>query len=106
MTEVTVREFSYNPSAMFARVQRGESLEVTRHGDVVAMLVPPPRGNDPYENLLARGVVKPRPATVAKANDWESFVHLDVDDDVDPLEILAQQRADRDITELSDEGLD
>lgn len=36
MTTVSVREFSYNPSAMFARAERGETIEVTRHGKVIA----------------------------------------------------------------------
>jgi antitoxin (DNA-binding transcriptional repressor) of toxin-antitoxin stability system len=40
MTAVSVREFSYNPSAMFARAEKGETIEITRHGKVIATLVP------------------------------------------------------------------
>ena len=40
MSGVSVREFSYNPSAVFARVERGEAIEVTRHGKTIAMVVP------------------------------------------------------------------
>jgi prevent-host-death family protein len=40
MSSVSVREFSYNPSAMFARVEHGEAIEVTRHGKVIAVLLP------------------------------------------------------------------
>ena len=39
MSTVSVREFSYNPSAMFARAERGETIEVTRHGKVIATLI-------------------------------------------------------------------
>ncbi|MBB4697845.1 type II toxin-antitoxin system Phd/YefM family antitoxin [Paractinoplanes abujensis] len=37
MSSVSVREFSYNPSAMFTRVEQGETIEVTRHGKVIAV---------------------------------------------------------------------
>ena len=33
MSSVSVREFSYNPSGMFARVEQGEILEVACHED-------------------------------------------------------------------------
>ena len=39
MSTVSVREFAYNPSAMFARVEKGETIEVTRHGKVIAGLI-------------------------------------------------------------------
>ncbi|MGH3520016.1 MAG: type II toxin-antitoxin system Phd/YefM family antitoxin [Haloechinothrix sp.] len=103
MAEVTVREFSYNPSAMFARVQRGETIEVTKHGDVVAILVPPPRTQSGYDDLVARGLIKRRPPGAPKAGDWDEFVHVDVPDDVDPLAVLAEQCADRDVLEVLDE---
>lgn len=40
MSTVSIREFSYNPSAMFARVEKGETIEITRHGKVIATLSP------------------------------------------------------------------
>ncbi len=104
MTAVTVREFAYNPSAMFARAQRGETIEVTKHGDVVAVLVPPPRGRSQYDDLVARGLLKPRPPGAPKAGDWDEFVHIEVPDEVDPLGALAEQRADRDVLEVLDEA--
>ena len=39
MSTVSVREFSYNPSAMFAQAEEGETIEITRHGKVIAMLI-------------------------------------------------------------------
>ena len=29
VSRVSVREFSYNPSAMFARAEKGETIEIT-----------------------------------------------------------------------------
>ncbi|MGW5232454.1 type II toxin-antitoxin system Phd/YefM family antitoxin [Streptomyces nodosus] len=40
MSTISVREFSYNPSAVFARVEKGETIQVTRHGNVIAILSP------------------------------------------------------------------
>ena len=53
-----------------------------------------PSEGEGYEALVANGVIKPPPETAAQANDWESFVHLDVDPTVDPLAVLQQLRAD------------
>jgi len=39
----------YNSSAIFARVEDGEVIEVTRHGRVVAVMIPPPRGQSRYD---------------------------------------------------------
>lgn len=35
---VSVREFSNNPSATFVRAENGETIEITRHGKVIATL--------------------------------------------------------------------
>lgn len=90
MTTVTVREFSYNPSAMFARVEKGESIEVTRHGEVVAMLVPPQRGQKSrYDELVERGVLRP-----VKRKPWDEMTHIEVPEDADPLALLLEMRED------------
>lgn len=36
MSAISVREFSHNPSAVFARVEKGEAIQVTRHYEVAA----------------------------------------------------------------------
>lgn len=92
MAAVSVREFSYNPSAMFARVERGERVEVTKHGKVIAVLIPPPRTQSRYDELVARGVIRPAERGLA-AGDWEEFTHIDVPADVDPLAVLLDLRA-------------
>lgn len=93
MSTVTVREFSYNPSAMFARVEAGETIEVTKHGRVVAVMVPPPRGRSRYDELVAEGTIRPAERGLT-AGDWDKFTHIEVPDDVDPLAILLEMRED------------
>jgi antitoxin (DNA-binding transcriptional repressor) of toxin-antitoxin stability system len=40
MSTVSVGEFAYNPGGMLARVERGETIQVTRQGQVIAVLLP------------------------------------------------------------------
>jgi prevent-host-death family protein len=98
MTAVTVREFSYNPSAMFARVEQGETIEVTRHGKVIAVLTPPRRYASKLEELLANGTINPKSGTAGLTSaDWDKFTHITIPDDVDPLQDLLDMReAERD----------
>jgi prevent-host-death family protein len=91
MSTVSIREFSYNPSAMFARVEQGEQLEVTRHGEVIAVLIPAPRTQDRYEELVARGEIRPAARNLT-AGDWDEFTHIEVPDDVDPVAMLLEMR--------------
>jgi prevent-host-death family protein len=52
---VGVRELRQNLSVYLARVQQGESLRVTEHGRVVALLVPLPAGTLMIDALVASG---------------------------------------------------
>jgi antitoxin (DNA-binding transcriptional repressor) of toxin-antitoxin stability system len=88
MTAVSVREFSYNPSAMFARVEKGETIEVTRHGKVIATIVPRQRG-DKYAELVASGQIRPGSLT---SRDLDRYPTVDIPDDVDPLRVLLEMR--------------
>jgi prevent-host-death family protein len=90
MATVTVREFAYNPSAMFARVEKGETIEVTRHGKVIAKLIPAQRqAKSRHDELVERGLVRPAPR-----KSWDEMTHIDVPDDVDPLAVLLELRED------------
>lgn len=93
LPRVSIREFSYNPSAMFARVEQGEQLEVTRHGEVIAVLIPPPRTYDRYEELVALGEIRPAGGNLT-AGDWRQFARFDVPEDVDPVAVLLEMRED------------
>jgi prevent-host-death family protein len=63
MSAVSVREFSYNPSAVFVRVERGEAIEVTRHGKTIAVVVPGSGVLARYAPLIARGIIRIKPTT-------------------------------------------
>lgn len=56
---VGVRELRQNLSVYLTRIKQGESLEVTEHGHVVAVLVPVPPKATRYDILLAKGVITP-----------------------------------------------
>ncbi|MGI9015493.1 MAG: type II toxin-antitoxin system Phd/YefM family antitoxin [Euzebya sp.] len=47
MTSVGVRELSHHTSRYLARVKAGQSLAVTEHGRVIAVLTPAARGDQP-----------------------------------------------------------
>lgn len=53
--KVGVRELRQNLSVYLRRVKAGEALEVTERGNVVALLVPLPDPDTPFERLIASG---------------------------------------------------
>ncbi|WP_236788372.1 type II toxin-antitoxin system Phd/YefM family antitoxin [Amycolatopsis sp. GM8] len=91
MTSVSVRELAYNPSAILTRAEKGETIEVTRHGHVVAVVSPPPRAQSRHDELVAQGAIRPAERGLT-AGDWDKFTHIEVPDDVDPLAILFEMR--------------
>ncbi len=59
--QVGVRELRQNLSKYLRRVERGERLEVTEHGRLVAVLAPLGETQTPLARLVAAGrVVPPR----------------------------------------------
>ncbi|GAA0331496.1 type II toxin-antitoxin system Phd/YefM family antitoxin [Actinoallomurus spadix] len=93
MSTVSVREFSYNPSAIFARVEQGETIEVTRHGNVIALLLPGSGTLGRYSALVARGVLRLKSTTT---NDLDRLPHYSVPADVSPVELLLAEREEDD----------
>ncbi len=93
MSSVSVREFSYNPSGMFARVEQGETIEVTRHGKVIAVLLPGSGTLGRYSPLVAKGIVKLKATTTS---DLDRIPKFAVPDDVSPLDLLLAERAEDD----------
>lgn len=89
MSDVTVREFSYNPSAMFARAEHGESLTVTRHGQVIAIVVPASGSLGRYSGLVARGQIKLKTFTT---DNLASLPRYTPSGDADPLDTLLAMR--------------
>jgi prevent-host-death family protein len=57
MERIGLRELRQNASQYIARVARGETVEVTQRGRLVARIVP--AGDDSWEDLILRGEVIP-----------------------------------------------
>jgi antitoxin (DNA-binding transcriptional repressor) of toxin-antitoxin stability system len=93
MSSVSVREFSYNPSAMFARVEQGETIEVTRHGKVIAVLLPGSGTLGRYTSLVSRGIIKLRATTT---NELDHLPRYTMPADASPLDVLLDGRAEED----------
>lgn len=89
MSAVSVREFSYNPSAVFARVERGEAIEVTRHGKTIAVVVPGSGVLGRYAPLIARGIIRMKPTTTRNLSQLPSYA---VPEGESPLDILLAER--------------
>lgn len=90
MSSVSVREFSYNPSAMFARVEQGETIHVTRHGKVIAVLLPGSGTLGRYSPLVAKGLIRLKATTTS---DIDSIRRYAVPAGVSPLDALLAERA-------------
>jgi antitoxin (DNA-binding transcriptional repressor) of toxin-antitoxin stability system len=90
VSSVSVREFSYNPSGMFARVEQGEIIEVTRHGKVIAVLLPGSGTLGRYSELVARGSIKLKATTTS---DLDRLPQYAAPDGVDPMDALLAERA-------------
>lgn len=56
MRTISHRELRNNSAEVLRSVAAGESIEVTNHGEVAAVLVPP--SLTPYERLVAAGKVR------------------------------------------------
>lgn len=96
MSTVSVREFSYNPSAMFARAEAGETLEITRHGNVIAVLMPGGREAGRYADLAASGRVVFRPRRGDRGVRWPRYEVSTTPSSPDPLDVLLAARAEDD----------
>ena len=57
MRTISHRELRNSSSEVLRAVSAGETIEVTNHGEVAAVLVPP--SLTPYERLVAAGKVRP-----------------------------------------------
>jgi antitoxin (DNA-binding transcriptional repressor) of toxin-antitoxin stability system len=110
VSRVSIREFSYNPSAMFSRAEKGETIEITRHGNVVATLSPGPhRKRSRIDELVESGALHLSEKTLA---DLDTFTHIQLPDGApDPLQTLLEDRYsesdwERELREESEAGRD
>ncbi|WP_244615900.1 hypothetical protein [Stackebrandtia albiflava] len=72
---------------MFARAERGETLEVTRHNKVIAVLVPGDEEAGRYAELAASGRAHFRPR-----RPGPPLPRYEVETDIDPLQALLDER--------------
>jgi antitoxin (DNA-binding transcriptional repressor) of toxin-antitoxin stability system len=93
MSTVSVREFSYNPSSMFARVEQGETIQVTRHGRVIAVLLPGSGTLGRYSQLVAKGLIRLKATTTS---DLDRIPQYAVPEEASPLDLLLAERAEDD----------
>lgn len=91
MSVVSVREFAHNPSAMFARAENGETIDITRHGKVIATLVPSrQRTRTRVEELEACGALRRSGKTT---DDLDAFTRIALPEGApDPLHLLFEDR--------------
>ena len=92
MSTVSVREFSYNPSAMFSRAEKGETIEITRHGKVIATLIPgqQKKYGSRIAELEASGALRRSGKTTS---DLDTFTHIELPEGApDPLQTLLEER--------------
>ena len=57
MEQINVSQLLHNCKELLSRAGAGESFEVTRHGEPLAVLGPLPDDGDPLERLVERGLV-------------------------------------------------
>lgn len=56
---IGIRELRQNASRYLALVKAGETVEVTERGELIALLVPPPRSYSKRDRLIAAGKLIP-----------------------------------------------
>lgn len=84
MRTIPHRELRNNSSRILDEVKNGEIIEVTNHGEVVAVLIPP--AGTRYERLVAAGKVR-------QARPGPKFTDIrPARSERDPLDVLAEMR--------------
>jgi prevent-host-death family protein len=58
-TQVGIREFRNNLKDYLEQVERGESIEITKNGRTIGMLVPRHRDDEAVDRLIAQGKLLP-----------------------------------------------
>ncbi|WP_043606429.1 MULTISPECIES: type II toxin-antitoxin system prevent-host-death family antitoxin [Protofrankia] len=61
MEQVPIRVLNQDTAGVLARVERGETIEITRHGRVIGRIVPATSGE--LDDLIAAGKVSPATIT-------------------------------------------
>jgi len=74
LLSVGVRELRQDASALLRRVKSGESIEITEHGEPIAILQPIPES--PYETWIAAGLITPAkaPGTLSRIKPVKTLI--------------------------------
>jgi antitoxin (DNA-binding transcriptional repressor) of toxin-antitoxin stability system len=92
VSEVTVREFSRNPSAFFALAERGESMTITKRGQAIAIVAPARGPLGKYAPLVAEGRIRLKSFTT---DDIDQLSFFDPGDDDPVARLLAEREEER-----------
>jgi prevent-host-death family protein len=66
MERIGIRELRQNASRYLAQVKAGHTVEVSERGTLVALLVPPDRGQSVRARLIAAGRLIPASSTTGR----------------------------------------
>lgn len=93
MDRIGIRELRQHASVYIERVKKGEALEVTERGEVVALLSPAPKPSL-YDRLVAEGKVIPGQG---KLQEWlrANPPVADAESRMSVSDALQEQREDR-----------
>lgn len=91
MSEVTVREFSRNPSAFFALAERGESMTITKRGMPIAIVAPAMGDMGKYAPLVSDGRLKLKSFTT---EDIRTIKRHKTDREGSPIQTILDMRDD------------
>lgn len=88
-TRVPVRQLQRHASELLDRVAAGERIEVTRNGQLIAVITPPDPRQQVIEELIAEGFLDPQEL---KKPGLAGITPLTVDLPMSPSEALQQMR--------------
>jgi prevent-host-death family protein len=71
-TRVPVRQLQRHASELIDRVLAGETIEVTRNGQLVAIIAPPDPRQQVIEELIAEGFLTPEELKKPGLGDWKT----------------------------------
>lgn len=75
MPEVPVRELNQNTAGVLARVKRGEQIDITERGNVVARLIP--AHQHPLSEMITSGKLHPATSGAGAAPRPSGPIHTD-----------------------------
>jgi prevent-host-death family protein len=69
-TRIPIRQLQRHASELLDRVAAGETLEITRNGQLVGVIIPPDPKQQVIDELLAEGFLTPEALAKPGLGDW------------------------------------